>query len=325
VPSLGPRACALRSPRMESGTEQVSVELARFLPVLPCIEPDGDVPTLLCVEGGLPSALQWLPDRQTLVFLNGGKQYSWTSDEGVRPLDVVGMPYDTFVRSHAGYAAAELASCGGSAIFSVNIDEGTASPVELTSEVVPQLMVALSRRGLLTFGAEMGGKWSATLIGDDDDDDAPPVRLLEGLQPVHGAVVTADESALFLSMGDAVYRCILNVEEGSCSTPEIFYTPEASAMPAPLAVDTDSNLYVCSAGGVDVTDADGELALRVKMPSAATGLCFGGSGVSTLFVSVGQLVYAVRANVQGVAAPSEELLKRMEKQVGAGDFRHVGW
>lgn len=36
-------------------------------------------------------------------------------------------------------------------------------------------------------------------------------------------------------------------------------------------------------------------------------------------------VWSVVANEQGIAPPSEQFRKRMDKYVSAGDFRHAGW
>lgn len=99
----------------------------------------------------------------------------------------------------------------------------------------------------------------------------------------------------------------------------------ASTGAAAIAADRQGNVYVCGAGGVTVLDEDGEPMVEIALPAAATGCCFGGPGLSTLFITAGDGVWSVTTNVQGVAPPTDSFRRKMDKYVAAGDFRHAGW
>ena len=92
-----------------------------------------------------------------------------------------------------------------------------------------------------------------------------------------------------------------------------------------VVADRQGNVYVCAAEGVQVFDEEGEPILLITLPAPPTGCCFGGPGLSTLFITAGNGVWSVGTNVQGVAPPTESFRRKMDKYVAEGDFRHVGW
>ena len=92
-----------------------------------------------------------------------------------------------------------------------------------------------------------------------------------------------------------------------------------------VALDRAGNVYVCTPEGVLIGDEGGEPIACVPTPEPATGLCFGGPSLSELYVTTASGAWRLKTATQGVAPPSDQFMKMMDKFVAAGDFRHVGW
>eukprot|EP00316_Scyphosphaera_apsteinii_P001586 CAMPEP_0119317406 /NCGR_PEP_ID=MMETSP1333-20130426/43047_1 /TAXON_ID=418940 /ORGANISM="Scyphosphaera apsteinii, Strain RCC1455" /LENGTH=311 /DNA_ID=CAMNT_0007323327 /DNA_START=84 /DNA_END=1019 /DNA_ORIENTATION=- len=304
--------------RPVTASMKVQVEIMGFSPVLPCIEPGAKIERAVQIERGAPSHLAWLPDRSLLALINGGRQYSWTANQGISGLSSLSST-GADVTCHAVVGAGELATSTTAGLTCVSVDEGTASPLQYQVGLQPQVIVSLSGRRVIT-AANSDVHWTVMLWGEDGSSH----DLIRFEQPVYGMCISEDESHLFIAARDTVWRATFDTVIGVCGTPQPFCSTAPLASSS-LAIDTLSNLYVCTSEGVHVCDDQGDFFLRLRTPAEATSCCFGGSSLSTLFISAADSIWAIKANVQGVAAASEELQQRIDKQVGAGDFRHVGW
>lgn len=80
---------------------------------------------------------------------------------------------------------------------------------------------------------------------------------------------------------------------------------------------------MCTDEGVQVFDDEGEPFLQVRTPEPASGCCFGGPGMTRLFITAGDALWSLESNVQGATPASEFLLKQMEI-LGSGQT-HDNW
>lgn len=159
----------------------------------------------------------------------------------------------------------------------------------------------------------------------------PATVLLEDLGDVRGMCVSDGAKKLYLALGDGTLAVselqLVSARPGvsdfaSCSEPRKLGSADGAGN---LACDSVSNLYVATADGVQVYDGEGEPFLMVETPQPATGCCFGGATLGSLFISAGDTVWRVETNSRGVQPPTEALLKQIEKMVGGDDCRHDGW
>jgi len=320
---LLPRVLLLRtiaSPRMMAVSDTVvSVEMAGFLPRLPSLDLQAPVTQVLNIDGGTPCSLEWMADTNRLALINDGRQWSWDGEE-VLEIPRLGAEPSATCHAPLGLRLATISADGFSAS---GVDEGmSATPLPNTG-AEPRLIRSLTNRRLLLFGPSGGGDWGIWLWSGEEEGGACE-QLAAGLRPVSAACISDAEDLLYLALDDGVYRMALDIEAVDCGplSSAVIDTPS----PAPsLATDKQGNIYVCSQQGVRVCDEEGEESLLVRTPDAATSCCFGGPALSTLYVSAAESIWALRANTQGVAAPSERRMRFIEKQVGAGDRRHAGW
>ena len=149
---------------------------------------------------------------------------------------------------------------------------------------------------------------------------------------MRGMCVSDGAKKLYLSLGDGTLAVaeleLVSARPGFadsafCSEPRPLGTADDAA--GNLACDCVSNLYVCTPNGVQVFDDEGEPFLMVETPQPATGCCFGGPTLGSLFVSAGDTMWRMETNARGVQPPTEALLKQIEKMVGGDDCRHDGW
>mmetsp|Transcript_10433 Transcript_10433/g.34595 ORF Transcript_10433/g.34595 Transcript_10433/m.34595 type:complete len:336 (+) Transcript_10433:756-1763(+) len=324
-----------------SATAEVSVRLARLLPMMPVVSPDARAQRVLQFDAAVaPAQLAWVPrsdfftgmvGRQRSVdrlsFLLGDAQWAWT--EGGSPEQ---LQPNSMVEAHSVSSPAELTCFGGQQVYSRDVDSGGVTVTVSLPDLCVHEAVALSGNRLLL--AATDGR--LLLLEQDDGQEGlggigsrPPewqlIELASGLENVGGMCVSSNERALYLSVGCGVLRAPM-VEGRLEATP----APFASTVPLPagaLATDVQQNLYVCTEEGVKVFDDVADELLSISTPSAASGVCFGcfgGSTLSTLFVGSGDSIWAVPTQVQGAeASRSFKFLKNIEKQVQAQ--RHDGW
>ena len=96
---------------------------------------------------------------------------------------------------------------------------------------------------------------------------------------------------------DVILRFAVN-GDGSLGAPETF--TGTAPRPDGLTVDTDGNLYVATAAGVEGFAPDGTTFGILATPEPATGVTFGGLGLQTLYATTPSRVFAFAMMVRGV-------------------------
>jgi gluconolactonase len=67
-----------------------------------------------------------------------------------------------------------------------------------------------------------------------------------------------------------------------------------------MKVDVEGNLYTTGPGGVWIYNPDGELIDRLSVPESSTNLAFGGSDMTTLYITAPPNVYRAPVTIAGV-------------------------
>jgi len=316
------------APPRAAVVSELQVLMTRLLPTLPCIDPQADAQQLACIDRGELASPVWLlptvaePERGFVALSNCGAPLQW--DGGVQPLQL-GMLSQCFSGTlhvaELGVASALEQLIGEPASLALSLGKSD-------SDGEPQLLIATTRGSIVWLGdkARADPGLGLGLGGERAKKFArPALTLLAECGDVRGMCVSQGAKRLYLSLGDGTLAVadLDLLDQGTCS-PLRPLGPSAVGCGA-LACDGVSNLYLCTAEGVQVFDDEGESFLQVSTPQPATGCCFGGPGLSRLFITAGDALWGVESNVQGASPPSEALLKQMEKLGCGDDFRHVGW
>lgn len=306
--------------------------MQRFLPTLPCIDPQAITERVAAIEGGVLSDPVWLlptlaePEQGYVALANRGQRLQWESTEGLQPQatgDLLSQCFSGTLRaSTLGEEAAVLAA---------EIGEQPQLACSLGKDGTdgdPQLLIATASGCILWLGEKSRGDPGLGLGLDGERAKLrgrPITTLLEGCGEVCGMCVSQGARRLYLSLADGTLATaeLDLLENGVCSPLRMLGASGGGG--GALACDCVGNLYLCGAEGVQVYDDEGEAFLQLRTPEPTLGCCFGGSGLSRLFVAAGDSLWAVDCNVQGATPPSEMLLKQMEKLGGGDDFRHDGW
>ena len=312
-------------PRMNAAAAP-AVEILQFLPMLPPLSPGTVASTALRIENGELSAPVWMPDEEAVAFMDRGQHVLMDRS---RNLELLPAATDGAICAHALLGGSMLAACGGAARLLRGVVVEPRSVAPLPFEGASELS------GISTLCPLSDAR---LLVGTDDgrllclSEASPPVTLLSGFPAgsLRDACVSTDEKSLYVLCGDAsVARCAFDVDAGTCSSPvalpQLAESLGASSVVSSIACDVSGNLYVGATEGVLLVDETGDAMIRLPTPAPATGLCFGGTSMSELFVSAGDTIWRVQTSTQGVQPPSPEFLKYMEKLAAAGDYRHVGW
>jgi len=205
------------APRM-----QVSVQLARLLPMMPVVAPDAQAQRVLQFDGAVaPTQLAWVQrgigftgsvarqrsvDR--LAFVVGGSQWTWA--EGGVPEQ---LQPDAAVDSHSVSAPGLLTTVGGQKVYLRDADSGAATPLVSLDGLAVNELIAVSGNRMLLSAAD--GR--LLLLEQDEGQEGlggigarPPEwelhELAAGLGSVRGMCVSSNERALYLSVGTEVLR-----------------------------------------------------------------------------------------------------------------------
>jgi len=296
----------------------VEVSLLQFLPMMPPVGtgPQGDC--IVRVEGGMLQDPVWLPEYGQLRLIDRTRrsQLIWSVDgsitSGVGPAGV----------SMAAIGPSELVVCTESRLSSLDLATDTWTALDYGESVglpPPRLLAPGGGRQLICVFDEPDGSCNVVCLGD-----GAPQQLLYDSKQI--TAICVEECTLLLSSGTSVYRAFLSQDMTKCSRlVELLSTSPSQA--GQIATDIQNQIYVCTDDGVKVFDSDGNALLMMHTPSPATGCCFGGAGLTMLFVTTHEQVWRVKTNVQGAPPPpSEEFLHKIDILARAnGDGRHMGW
>jgi gluconolactonase len=134
------------------------------------------------------------------------------------------------------------------------------------------------------------------------------LKVAEGIKGSSGITVSPDGLWMFIAQRNSrrSYSYRIN-PDGTLDHGEPFYEAYVPASAddsgaASVVMDRDGRAYLATRMGIQVFDHNGRVVAILPLPGnhQATGLCFGGEGFSTLFVSSGDKVYARKLKVSGL-------------------------
>jgi sugar lactone lactonase YvrE len=137
-----------------------------------------------------------------------------------------------------------------------------------------------------------------------DPDGSLHLVINEGFTQPNGLAFSPDESVLYI--GDSQERLIWRYHVNANLTLDdrsLFVDQKEDprrGAPDGMKVDTDGRLWTTGAGGVSVHSAEGEYLGVFEMDEHAANICFGGEGMSTLFLTAGTSVFSVQTAVTGI-------------------------
>jgi gluconolactonase len=133
------------------------------------------------------------------------------------------------------------------------------------------------------------------------------VRLDEGLKGASAVALSPD--GLWLFVAQSLSRTGLSYRvrsDGTLDARAPFYDFDVPAWAddsgaAGISMDRDGRAYAATLMGVQIFDRNGRVAAILPLPgdAAATGICFGGSDFSTLYVAGGGKVYRRKLHLEG--------------------------
>jgi gluconolactonase len=134
-----------------------------------------------------------------------------------------------------------------------------------------------------------------------------PVRLDTGLKGAARIALSPDDLWLYVaqsrSRSGLSYRVLSDATVDSKEPFYDFYVPTWAddSGAAAIAMDTDGRAYVATRMGVQVLDRNGRVTAILPLPGnpPATGLCFGGSDFSTLYVAADGKIFKRKLHVSG--------------------------
>lgn len=133
----------------------------------------------------------------------------------------------------------------------------------------------------------------------------------------NGCVLSPDGDTFYLSdSGTFTIWAYTILKDGTLADPRPFAEltmppgqkgekPKGSAADG-MTVDAAGRLYVASVFGIQVFGTDGSLIGGFTLPRQPTHCCFGGTDLSTLFVTCRQHIYALETTVKGLQYPLGE-------------------
>jgi gluconolactonase len=126
----------------------------------------------------------------------------------------------------------------------------------------------------------------------------------------NGLCFSPDESLLYVNDTWQANIRVFDVQpDGSVTNGRLFYelVGEEPGVADGMKVDAEGNVYVTGPGGIHVTDPEGRLLGRLRVPAHATNLAWGDDDWQTLYITTHSpgMVYRVRLKVPGVPVPAE--------------------
>jgi gluconolactonase len=130
-------------------------------------------------------------------------------------------------------------------------------------------------------------------------------RLIDNLPNPNGVILSPDEQTLYVvPSGQKEVMAYGVVGPGKIDNGRVFAqlkqrTPDGNSGGDGLTVDTNGNLYITSAMGLQVFDPQGTLLGIIEFPEQPANVTFGGPDRRTLYVTARTSLYAASMHAQG--------------------------
>lgn len=122
-------------------------------------------------------------------------------------------------------------------------------------------------------------------------------RVADGMVRPNGIVGSPDGKHLYISDIGAskTYRYTIE-KKGDLANKELLIAYGSDGM----TLDEKGNIYLTTAEGVLIFNAEGQKIAAIKLPQQPSNLCFSGKDKQVLFITARQAIYTLAMNVKGV-------------------------
>ncbi len=143
--------------------------------------------------------------------------------------------------------------------------------------------------------------------------DGEITLLVDDFVKPNGLCFSPDESLLYIADTDGNSVRAFDVQgDGTLANGRtlIKFEPPAELRPDGMKVDTEGNLFVAGAGGVEVFGPDGEHLQTIEVPDRPSNLAFGDADGRTLYITARSSVYSIRTVHPGAVIARRLAAKR---------------
>jgi enterochelin esterase-like enzyme len=192
---------------------------------------------------------------------------------------------------------------GGGRIIAL---DGAGNKTVITRSIQARGFAAGSSGNMYVSAADADGQGDVWLIRRTGE----KLKVAEGIDGAAGLAITPDGLWMFAAQAKSRRSYSYRIKpDGTLDDGEPFYEAYAPASAddsgaASVTMDREGRAYLATRMGIQVFDHNGRVVAILPLPGnqAATGLCFGGEGFSTLYASSGDKVYARKLKIGGLPA-----------------------
>lgn len=130
------------------------------------------------------------------------------------------------------------------------------------------------------------------------------IRISGDFQKPNGVSLSPDRKLLYVDDSNDKNVSVFDVQpDGTAINKRVFCVLKVNAGAVSgadgLKVDTEGNLYIASAAGIQVFDKNGTSLKIINIPETPTNVAFGGKDWKTLFITAGTSLYSAQVDIPG--------------------------
>lgn len=131
------------------------------------------------------------------------------------------------------------------------------------------------------------------------------IRISGDFQKPNGVSLSPDRKLLYVDDSNDKNVSVFDVQtDGTAINKRVFCALKVNAGSVSgadgLKVDTEGNLYIASAVGIQVFDKNGTSQKIINIPETPTNVAFGGKDWKTLFITAGTSLYSLQMDKAGI-------------------------
>jgi len=131
------------------------------------------------------------------------------------------------------------------------------------------------------------------------------IRISGDFQKPNGNCLSPDKKLLYVDDSNDKNVSVFDVQpDGTAINKRVFCVLKVNAGSVSgadgLKVDTEGNLYIASAAGIQVFDKNGTSLRIINIPETPTNIAFGGKDWKTLFITAGTSLYSIQLDKAGI-------------------------
>lgn len=131
------------------------------------------------------------------------------------------------------------------------------------------------------------------------------IRISGDFQKPNGVCLSPDKKLLYVDDSNDKNVSVFDVQlDGMAINKRVFCILKVNTGAVSgadgLKIDTEGNLYIASAAGIQVFDKNGTSLRIINIPETPTNVAFGGKDWKTLFITAGTSLYSIQLDKAGI-------------------------